>query len=569
MIMGQKIEFELGLEAEIGAKASIGAGYNKKITTEIHYINGSWQNNYGNKQFFYTLPISIEGNASIKPYLIIKYVLEPARIKFDESFIGVKGYLKAEAKKEFSSPNIDADARFGIQLLAELKKKVFKYNLIDFERIIYEHEWEPFWKKRIVGTPILNTWKPYNSTPTSIIVGNSVEDFASGIDEKGFCINTRPNLMSCEIDKKITTDLLNKTTEFTLTNLLSNTTYYYRPFAKNKYGIGYGEEVSFTTLSNPNNPAANQYTLTTSITNGTITPTQNLNIGTQVKITYAASSGYKITAVYVNNIKQTATGLVSVDATNGYIWVTANAHKTINVITISKTGNNNLPPVSDGLSLANLEANMVNVPVRIDTVLLGCTYKQRIANGDGFIEGNGDGVNCVSSYHTLYVFKKYNFKICRFEVTQQLWIDVMGNNPSRFNDNLQKPIEQIWFNEIQNFITRLNELTGKNYRLPTDEEWEYAARGGDDLYFYSGGDFIDILSVNRNQNLISGTNKVGSKLPNQFGLFDMSGNVREFTSNLILRGGSYNSYLSDNRVSKRFIGTPGYWSDVGFRLAHD
>ena len=331
-------------------------------------------------------------------------------------------------------------------------------------------------------------------------------------------------------------------------------------------------------------PAANQYTLTTSITNGTITPTQNLNIGTQVKITYATSSGYKITAVYVNNIKQTATGLVSVDATNGYIWVTANAHKTINVITISKTGNNNLPPIGAGLSLANLEANMVTVPGGSFT--MGATSEQLVNNGDCY------SVWWIPSTQQVTLS---SYKICRFEVTQQLWQDVMGSNPSYFNGgsygtNLQRPVETVSWNDCQTFIDSLNKKTGKNYRLPTEAEWEYAARGGANStysYIYSGGNTLNDVAWNSN-NSSSQTQTVGTKQANALGLYDMSGNVWEWCNDWygnysntavtnpqgpatgsyrVIRGGSWNDDGYDNRVSIRSGNFPSYsYFYYGIRL---
>ena len=121
-----------------------------------------------------------------------------------------------------------------------------------------------------------------------------------------------------------------------------------------------------------------------------------------------------------------------------------------------------------------------------------------------------------------------SFFICSTEVTQELWLEIMGSNPSyRVGSNL--PVEQVSWNDCQTFITMLNELTGMNFRLPTEAEWEYAARGGNKSlgYKYAGSNNInDIAWYSTNTNGI--TKPVATKLPNELGLYDMSGNVYEW-----------------------------------------
>ncbi|MCQ2192794.1 MAG: formylglycine-generating enzyme family protein [Paludibacteraceae bacterium] len=136
------------------------------------------------------------------------------------------------------------------------------------------------------------------------------------------------------------------------------------------------------------------------------------------------------------------------------------------------------------------------------------------------------------------------FYICKYEVTQQLWSEVMGENPSQMQgDDL--PVEQVSWDDCQVFIGKLNKLTGKNYRLPTEEEWEFACRGGkcSKGYNFSGSDNLDEVAW-YDGNSEGKTHPVGQKQPNELGLYDMSGNVWELCQNMhgasrVCRGGSW------------------------------
>lgn len=136
-----------------------------------------------------------------------------------------------------------------------------------------------------------------------------------------------------------------------------------------------------------------------------------------------------------------------------------------------------------------------------------------------------------------------SYYICKYEVTQALWRAVMGSNPSYFKgDNL--PVERVSWNDCQTFINRLNSYTGRNFRLPTEAEWEFAARGGNYSrhYKYSGSNYIgDVAWYGDNSD--SRTHPVGTKQPNELGLYDMSGNVYEWCSDWY---GSYSSYSQSN-----------------------
>ncbi|MEE3416087.1 MAG: SUMF1/EgtB/PvdO family nonheme iron enzyme, partial [Prevotella sp.] len=145
-----------------------------------------------------------------------------------------------------------------------------------------------------------------------------------------------------------------------------------------------------------------------------------------------------------------------------------------------------------------------------------------------------------------------SFYIGKYEVTQEEWYSIMGNNPSEYTGD-KRPVEQVGFKECEEFISRLNTITGRNFRLPTEEEWEYAARGGKFTrqYEFAGSNNSNSVAWH-GENSGSGyghTHIVGKKNPNELGLYDMSGNVGELTQGVyistvngschIYRGGSY------------------------------
>ena len=136
-----------------------------------------------------------------------------------------------------------------------------------------------------------------------------------------------------------------------------------------------------------------------------------------------------------------------------------------------------------------------------------------------------------------------SYYIGETEVTQALWKAVMGYNPSEFTgDDL--PVEQVSWNDCQTFISKLNALTGKNFRLPTEAEWEFAARGGNQSRHtqYSGSSRIDDVAWYEDNSGLT-THPVKTKQPNELGIYDMSGNVYEWCQDWF---GSYSSYAQTN-----------------------
>ena len=183
-----------------------------------------------------------------------------------------------------------------------------------------------------------------------------------------------------------------------------------------------------------------------------------------------------------------------------------------------------------------------------------------------------------------------DYHIGETEVTQELWEAVMGSNPSWVKVNNQRPVEMVSWNDCQEFIKELNRLTGKNFRLPTEAEWEYAARGGKYSrgYKYSGSNNADEVAWYRS-NSGRTTHPVKTKKANELGLYDMSGNVYEWCNDRcgdyqrysqtnptglsegeyrVLRGGGWCYFDMGVRVSRRDYLTPGYRHIIiGLRLA--
>lgn len=182
-----------------------------------------------------------------------------------------------------------------------------------------------------------------------------------------------------------------------------------------------------------------------------------------------------------------------------------------------------------------------------------------------------------------------DYYIEQTEVTQALWKAVMGSNPSGSKgDNL--PVEQVSWDDCQVFIQKLNQLTGKQFRLPTEAEWEYAARGGRKSrgYKYAGGNNIGSVAW-YDDNSGYETHPVVTKQANELGIYDMSGNIYEWCSDWydgyqsssqsdpqgpssgfirVYRGGSYHNDAWRCRVSYRSYSTPGYRCNfLGLRLS--
>ena len=181
-----------------------------------------------------------------------------------------------------------------------------------------------------------------------------------------------------------------------------------------------------------------------------------------------------------------------------------------------------------------------------------------------------------------------SFYISKHPVTQQQWLMVMGSHQSRNRGCRQCPVESVSWEDVTIFLKRLNEITGKNYNLPTEAQWEFAARGGIESkgYIYAGSN--DPAEVAWMKSTSDGTRPVGEKVPNELGIYDMSGNVWEWCldskepytfgpktdplvtgkdKRKVLRGGAWNSLERSCRISNRHDANPQFRNNnFGFRL---
>ena len=221
----------------------------------------------------------------------------------------------------------------------------------------------------------------------------------------------------------------------------------------------------------------------------------------------------------------------------------------------------------------------------------GVTFYMVPVEGGTFIMGgtSEQGKNAFSREKPTHPVTLSNYSIGETEVTQALWEAVMGSNPSNFKGS-NKPVEQVSWDDCQTFIQKLNQLTGRKFRLPTEAEWEYAARGGKKSrgYKYSGSKNIkDVAWYDGNSK--NQTHDVKTKQANELGIYDMSGNVWEWCqdwygsysssaqtnptgassgSDRVGRGGGWYDYAWCCRSSYRFSPAPTNRDNtIGFRLA--
>lgn len=246
-----------------------------------------------------------------------------------------------------------------------------------------------------------------------------------------------------------------------------------------------------------------------------------------------------------------------------------------NNVSKSTSSKNTIPNHNQTFKVGNVSFNMIFVE--------GGTYKMGATSEQGSFWPDPDE-------HPVHKVTLDSYLIGETEVTQELWNAVLKRNPSHQLGS-HYPVEEVSWNDCQLFIEQLNKLTGQKFRLPTEAEWEYAARGGNKTkgFRYPGSNepklscWYDFIKAG------IGSHEVGKKLPNELGLYDMGGNVWEWCEDWkdkypssevtnptgpttgtkkVVRGGSFKSPKENVRITYRSSNTPDYSRKyIGFRLA--
>ena len=286
------------------------------------------------------------------------------------------------------------------------------------------------------------------------------------------------------------------------------------------------------------------------------------------------------------------TGDGSVDIADVNAVINMMLGKTAQTAAGDVTGDNNVD-IADVNAVINIMLGKTGQDESVTTFTVnGVSFKMVAVEGGTFTMGATaeQGNDIGSEERPTHQVTLSSYSIGQTEVTQALWVAVMGSNPSYFDDNLQRPVEQISWDDCQTFITKLNQLTGKTFRLPTEAEWEYAARGGNKSqgYKYAGSNDVgDVAWYDGNSGME--THPVATNAPNELGLYDMSGNVWEWCqdwygnyssdaqtnptgpdsgSRRVTRGGCWGYIAWASRVSKRNDSSPTLQSYYfGLRLA--
>jgi len=358
--------------------------------------------------------------------------------------------------------------------------------------------------------------------------------------------------------------------------------------------------------------------LVTALSQGTAIVKAKTNDGNKIAECIVIVSSMKLTTAAAKNITdKTATlgGTIIKVGEPEYFergivysrWTNPTTANTKRIIAGTGTGNFDI----DVSGLSSFTTYYVRAyAINSDVAVYGTAYGNEVSFTTPFVPGPGEGDIIFVQGETFtregYKITLSDFYIGKYEVTEKQWVDVMGSNPSYNKKGDNYPVENVSWNSIvgtsgasmvingityyaNGFIYKLNQKTGRKYRLPTEAEWEYAARGGNksNNYTCSGSNNIgDVAWYYSNSS--DGKKEVGTKAPNELGIYDMSGNVWEWCSDWygsyekkdqtnptgpttgsgrVLRGGSWNSNAEYCRVSIRGNSSPNSSNYIlGFRL---
>ena len=399
---------------------------------------------------------------------------------------------------------------------------------------------------------------------SAFCTGEVVDNGNADITAKGFCwsIMQNPTLG----DNVVASD---DYFTATLSELTAATKYYVRAFATNIEGTAYGNEINFTTLEKVEDD-------NTGDDNEENSGDDNIGNEDNEEDTGDDNTGNDNTEGDDNNEGGDDNTGDDNEENSGD----------------DNTGNDNTEGDDNTSDDNNEEKPSNNKVITVNGVSFTMVYVE-----NGIFEMGAQSVNPSEPNYDSEAWEREgpvhlvtlsDYYIGETEVTQELWQAVMGNNPSHFVGG-QKPVEQITWYDCKTFISRLNQLTGMKFRLPTEAEWEFAAKGGNESqgYKYSGSDNIDDVAWYSADG--KKTRDVKTKSPNELGVYDMCGNVMEWCQDLfgdyssapqtnpkgslsgtdnIVRGGCCLSNATYCRMTIRSFFNPGGMSyGIGFRLA--
>lgn len=467
-------------------------------------------------------------------------------------------------------------------LLPNTKYYVRTYALNSYG-VAYGEEIE-FTTIKDVALPSVITYDVTDITNTSAVCGgNVIFNGGDDVTAKGVCWSTSNNPT---LDDSFTFDGEGEG-EFTsnITGLNVNETYYVRAYATNSVGTEYGDEKVFTVIVGVELPEIETYDISEITNTSAICGGEIINDGGGMII--AKGICWDINPEPTIDDNFTLDGSGNESFVSHMTGLYANTTYYVRAYATNGAGTN-----YGGTKTFTTE----NIFETFDIEVNGVSFKMVAVEGGTFMMGaqytdiNAPGYDPFAIDHEgpIHQVTLSNYYIGETEVTQELWKAVMGDNPSNFVGE-QRPVEQVSWDDCQEFVEKLSQLTGHTFRLPTEAEWQFAAKGGiyTHGYRYSGSPyFLEVAWIDSNSG--GETHVVKTKDPNELGIYDMSGNVFEWLqdwyglyseeeqynptgpetgSYRMLTGGGWNLTYAHARVTYRDYHYPHYAiSHLGLRI---